>query len=127
MGINPFDQPDVESAKIETRALTVAYEQTGKLPRRTEFFLEEGIRLFATDAYAGELWAVTAPGTLVGYLRAHFSQLHAGDYFAVLAFLPMFPEHEAVIQGFRHKVRDAKRVATCLGFGPRFLHSTGQD
>ena len=46
---------------------------------------------------------------------------------AALAFLPMFPEHEAAIQGFRHKVRDVKRVATCLGFGPRFLHSTGQD
>jgi hypothetical protein len=57
----------------------------------------------------------------------HLNQLHAGDYFATLAFLPMFPEYEAVIQGFRHKVRDAKRVATCVGFGPRFLHSTGQD
>ena len=53
--------------------------------------------------------------------------MKAGDYFATLAFLPMFPEHEAAIQGFRHKVRDKKRVATCLGFGPRFLHSTGQD
>jgi hypothetical protein len=60
-------------------------------------------------------------------LKAHLGQIHAGDYFAALAYLPMFPEHEAVIQGLRHKVRDAKRVATCLGFGPRFLHSTGQD
>jgi hypothetical protein len=57
----------------------------------------------------------------------HLNQIHAGDYFATLAFLPMFPEHEAAIQAFRHKVRDAKKVATCLGFGPRFLHSTGQD
>ena len=69
----------------------------------------------------------SARQTLAGYLRAHLNQIHAGDYFATLAFLPMFPEHEAAIQGFRHKVRDAKRVATCLGFGPRFLHSTGQD
>ena len=60
-------------------------------------------------------------------LKAHFDQILAGDYFAALAFLPMFPEHEAAIQGIRHKVRDVKRVATCLGFGPRFLHSTGQD
>ena len=60
-------------------------------------------------------------------LRAHLDQLSAGDYFAALAFLPMFPEHEAAIQEFRHQVRDKKRVATCLGFGPRFLHSTGQD
>jgi hypothetical protein len=65
--------------------------------------------------------------TLAGYLRAHLNQIHAGDYFATLAYLPMFPMHEAAIQGLRHKVRDAKHVATCLGFGPRFLHSTGQD
>jgi hypothetical protein len=64
---------------------------------------------------------------LAGYLKAHLNQIHTGDYFATLAFLPMFSEHEEVIQGFRHKVRDAKHVATCLGFGPRFLHSTGQD
>jgi hypothetical protein len=64
---------------------------------------------------------------LAGYLRAHLDQIHAGDYFAALAFLPMLAEHEAAIQGLRHRVRDSKRVATCLGFGPRFLHSTGQD
>ncbi len=70
----------------------------------------------------------TAPAaTLAGYLRAHLSQIHSRDYFAALAFLHMFPEHEAVIQGFRQKVCDAKRVAACLEFGPRFLHSTGQD
>ena len=63
----------------------------------------------------------------MGLLKAHLDQIHSGDYFAALAYLPMFPEHEAVIEGIRHKVRDAKKVATCLGFGPRFLHSTGQD
>ncbi len=127
MGINPFNQPDVESAKIETRALTSAYEQTGKLPERKPILNDAGIELYATDAYAATLKAAAPSATLAGLLRAHFSQIHPGDYFAALAFLPMFPEHEAAIQLFRHKVRDAKRVATCLGFGPRFLHSTGQD
>jgi glucose-6-phosphate isomerase len=127
MGINPFDQPDVESAKIETRTLTAAYEQTGKLAERTAFLEEDGIKLYATDAYAATLNKAAHAKTLAGYLRAHLNQIHAGDYFAALAFLPMFPEHEAAIQRLRHKVRDAKRVATCLGFGPRFLHSTGQD
>jgi hypothetical protein len=89
--------------------------------------VEDGISLFATDAYAATLNKAAPAKTLAGYLRAHFNQIHAGDYFAALAFLPMFPEHEAAIQRLRHKVRDAKRVATCLGFGPRFLHSTGQD
>jgi glucose-6-phosphate isomerase len=127
MGINPFNQPDVESAKIETRALTTAYEKTGSLPERTAFLEDSGIKLYATDAYAATLKAAAPAATLAGYLRAHLNQIHAGDYFATLAFLPMFPEHEEAIQGFRHKVRDAKKVATCLGFGPRFLHSTGQD
>src|SRR5208282_3321034 len=81
----------------------------------------------ATGTYAAKLQAAAPSATLTGILRAHLDQLGAGDYFATLAFLPMFPEHEAAIQEFRHKVRDQKHVATCLGFGPRFLHSTGQD
>jgi glucose-6-phosphate isomerase len=127
MGINPFNQPDVEAAKIETRALTAAYEKTGTLPEREPVLVDGGIGIYATEAYAATLKAAAPAATLAGYLRAHLNRIHAGDYFAALAFLPMFPEHEAAIQGFRHKVRDAKRVATCLGFGPRFLHSTGQD
>jgi glucose-6-phosphate isomerase len=127
MGINPFNQPDVESAKIETRALTEAYEQTGKLPVREPVLLGEGFSLYATGAYAATLKAAAPAATLAGYLRAHLDQIHPGDYFAALAFLPMFAEHEASLQSLRHKVRDKKRVATCLGFGPRFLHSTGQD
>jgi glucose-6-phosphate isomerase len=131
MGINPFNQPDVESAKIETRALTAAYEQTGKLALRTPALIDKGIGFYATEAYTAKLKAAALAGplgqTLAGYLRAHLDQIHPGDYFAALAYLPMFPEYEAAIQGLRHKVRDTKRVATCLGFGPRFLHSTGQD
>jgi len=127
MGINPFNQPDVESAKIETRTLTAEYEKTGKLPERQPVLKEAGIELYATEAYAAQLRAQAPTDTLTGFLRAHLDQLRAGDYFAALAFLPMFPEHEAAIQVLRHHVRDRKHVATCLGFGPRFLHSTGQD
>jgi len=132
IGINPFNQPDVESAKVETRALMAEYDKTGELPKRTPFLTgndDAGIpfALYATDAYAATLKASAPSQTLAGFLRAHLDQLKAGDYFATLAFLPMFEEYEAAIQEFRHKVRDQKRVATCLGFGPRFLHSTGQD
>ena len=127
MGINPFDQPDVESAKVEARALTSAYEETGKLPERAPIFEEAGLKFFASEAYAKALKASVPRPTLAAFLRAHLSQIHPHDYFAALAFLPMFPEHEATVQQFRHKVRDAKKVATCMGFGPRFLHSTGQD
>jgi len=127
MGINTFNQPDVESAKIETRALTNAYEETGKLPASEPFLSDAGVKVFATEAYAATLKGAAASQTLVGILKAHLDQIHAGDYFAALAYLPMFAEHEAAIQGLRHKVLEAKKVATCLGFGPRFLHSTGQD
>jgi glucose-6-phosphate isomerase len=127
IGINPFNQPDVEAAKIETRALTTEYEKSGTLPQRTPFLVDAGIALYATDAYAGKLKVAAPSQTLAGIPRAHLDQLGAGDYFATVAFLPMFAEHEAAIQSFRHKVRDQKHVATCLGFGPRFLHSTGQD
>jgi glucose-6-phosphate isomerase len=132
MGINPFDQPDVESAKIETRALTSAYESSGKLPGSEPFFSvvdaeNRSAKLYASDKYAATLKAAAKQDTLVGYLKAHFDQIHAGDYFATLAFLPMSTVNEEAIQEFRHLVRDRKRVATCLGFGPRFLHSTGQD
>lgn len=127
MGINPFNQPDVESAKVEARSLTSSYEETGKLPEHAPILEEGDIKLFTAEAYATALKSSATKPTLAGYLRAHLNQIHAGDYFAALAFLPMFPEHEAAIQKFRHKVRDAKKVATCLGFGPRFLHSTGQD
>jgi hypothetical protein len=127
MGINPFNQPDVESAKIETRALTAAYEKTGKLPVREPVLEDGGVKLYATEAYAATLKAAAPSQTLVGLLKAHFDQIQTGDYFAALAYLPMFADFEEAIQGLRHKVRDTKHVATCLGFGPRFLHSTGQD
>lgn len=125
MGINPFNQPDVESAKVEARSLMENYEKTGKLPERTPFFEGDGFKLFATDAYAAKLAA--GEKSLAAILRAHFSQIKAGDYFAALAYLPMFPANEAAVQKLRHCVFEKKRVATCLGFGPRFLHSTGQD
>jgi hypothetical protein len=127
IGINPFNQPDVEAAKIETRALTDEYEKTGTLPERQPVLSEAGIELYATEAYAAQLRSQAPTDTLTGFLRAHLSELRTGDYFAALAFLPMFPEHEAAIQVLRQGVRDRKHVATCLGFGPRFLHSTGQD
>jgi transaldolase/glucose-6-phosphate isomerase len=127
LGINPFDQPDVEASKIATRALTDEYEKTGHLPSETPFFEGEGAKLFA-DAANAEALRTAAGGSpsLAAYLRAHLDRLHARDYFALLAYVPMTAAHQEGLQAPRHRVRDAKRVATCLGFGPRFLHSTGQ-
>lgn len=129
MGINAFNQPDVESAKIETRRLTTEYEKTGKLPEQSPIFEGDGIKLFAEPSYAAILHGAQDVGKLdlAGYLRAHLAQLRPGDYFATLGFIQRDREHEKTLQQLRHVVRDKMRVATCLGFGPRFLHSTGQD
>lgn len=129
IGINAFNQPDVEAAKVEARRLTDEYAKTGKLPEQTPIFDDGKIKLFADPSYAAILHGgqdVGAP-ELVGYLRAHLAQLHPGDYFAVLGFIQRDHEHRKAMQGLRQAVRDKKKVATCLGFGPRFLHSTGQD
>jgi len=127
LGINPFNQPDVEASKIATRKLTAEYEQTGSLPAETPILEEDGIRLF-TDGANGAALAKGAgqDNSLVGYLRSHLNRLGKGDYFALLAYLEMSEAHEKPLQAVRQRVRDRRRVATCLGFGPRFLHSTGQ-
>ena len=125
LGINPFNQPDVEASKVATRALTTEYEKTGMLPPEGPFLVAEGVKLFA-DPVNAEALLTGAERSLVGVLKAHLQRLAPGDYFAVLAYVAMTKAHEDAIQAFRHLVRDQKRVATCLGFGPRFLHSTGQ-
>jgi transaldolase/glucose-6-phosphate isomerase len=127
IGINAFNQPDVEASKVATRKLTTEYEKTGQLPPEAPVLLEDGNRLFTDEKNATALaQAAGRKKSLVGYLRAHLDRLRAGDYFAVLGYIEMNEANEARLQALRHVVRDKKRVATCLGFGPRFLHSTGQ-
>ena len=126
MGINPFNQPDVESAKIEARKITDRFESTGKLPDETPFFESDGVKLFASAGYAAKLNAASAESSLAGCLAAHIANIGKGDYFAILAFVEMNSENEDILQNLRSKVLQKRSVATCLGFGPRFLHSTGQ-
>jgi transaldolase/glucose-6-phosphate isomerase len=127
IGIDAFNQPDVEASKIETRKLTSEYEAKGSLPPESPIVADAGILLYTDARNAAVLKQATAgDATLSGYLRAHLNQLKAGDYFALLAYIQMNEVHEQRLQVMRHTVRDKKHVATCLGFGPRFLHSTGQ-
>ena len=104
--IHPFDQPDVEASKLATRRLTDEYEKTGVLPSQA------AVRADDTHLHAA--------------LRNHLGRLGAGDYAALLAYVEMNAAHERELQAIRGAIRDRYRVATCLGFGPRFLHSTGQ-
>jgi hypothetical protein len=123
LGINPFDQPDVEASKVKTRELTTAYERTGTLPPEAALLEEAGLTLFADEKNSK---AFAKAKTLVEYLAAHFERIRDGDYCALLAYVERNQHHRDALQDIRVLIRDRKRVATCLGFGPRFLHSTGQ-
>jgi transaldolase/glucose-6-phosphate isomerase len=122
--INPFDQPDVEASKVKTRELTSAYDKTGALPPEQPFATVDGVQLFADPRNEAELKPKAT--SLAAALKAHLDRAKAGDYVAMLAYIDRTPAHIDAMQALRHAVRDKKKVATCLGFGPRFLHSTGQ-
>jgi transaldolase/glucose-6-phosphate isomerase len=125
IGINPFDQPDVEASKVQTRRLTKAFEETGQLAEDPP---EEGLRVYADEKNSAELTKLLggeAP-TLTGLLAAHWSRAAPGDYCAILAYLRREAAIEKTLHGIREALRAELRLATCLGFGPRFLHSTGQ-
>jgi transaldolase/glucose-6-phosphate isomerase len=124
IGINPFDQPDVEAAKVKTRDLTEAYEKTGALPEERAFFEDDKIRLFADPRNQAAL-KLQATG-LTGVLKAHFGRIGQGDYAALLAYIERSPAHIDAMQHVRRAIRDRTKAATCVGFGPRFQHSTGQ-
>jgi len=116
LGINPFNQPDVEASKIETRKLTNEFEAKGSLPEELESSFDGSIHLFGGASGA----------TLEEAVRALLASMKEGDYFALLAYIEMNAAHESALTAMREKVLRAKGAATCLGFGPRFLHSTGQ-
>ena len=126
LGVNAFDQPDVEAAKVAARRVTAAYEESGLLPPESPAIETEGLRVFADPPNAQALSAAARDQTPAGWLRAHLARLGPGDYFALNAFLEMSPQNHAPLQEIRETVRQATRAATTLGYGPRFLHSTGQ-
>jgi transaldolase / glucose-6-phosphate isomerase len=126
IGINPFDQPDVEVSKIKTRELTDAFEKSGELPREQPVCSDGLLALFTDNNNAEALRKAGADGSAESWLKAHLSRLGAGDYVAILAYLAHDEANMARLQPWRIELRDRRHVATCLEFGPRFLHSTGQ-
>jgi hypothetical protein len=124
IGIDPFDQPDVEASKIATRELTTEFEATGLLPAETPILDRHGVKLFSDQTNAAELMLDAT--TIGAVIRRHLDRIQPGDYFGLLAYIPMFAEYETVLERIRKDVLESKQVATVLGFGPRFLHSTGQ-
>ncbi|WP_298955201.1 bifunctional transaldolase/phosoglucose isomerase [uncultured Methylobacterium sp.] len=126
LGINPFDQPDVEASKIKTRELTTAAETNGALPAETPVAQDDGLALYTDPQNADALREAGAGGDPESWIKAQIGRVGAGDYVALLAYVARNPEHLAPLQAARLHLRDTRRVATCVEFGPRFLHSTGQ-
>jgi transaldolase/glucose-6-phosphate isomerase len=126
LGINPFNQPDVESAKIKTRELTQAFEKTGRLPAEKPAMSSAEADLYTDEANVEALRKLGADGSVGSWLKAHLSRIDANDYVALLAYVEREPDHIDLLQDMRLKVGEQRHVATCAEFGPRFLHSTGQ-
>lgn len=126
LGVNPFDQPDVEAAKVASRRMMAAFEETGALPPEIVSLEGDGLKVLADPANGQALAAAAKEQTPAGWIRAHLARLAPGDYLGINAFIENGSAHQAVLQEVREAVRTASRCATALGFGPRFLHSTGQ-
>jgi transaldolase/glucose-6-phosphate isomerase len=126
LGIDPFDQPDVEASKLKARALTAAFE-AGQAPERDPpLFAADGLALHAAGDTARALCGKIDGTSLEGFLTAFFVELRPYDYVGLLAWIDRNDAHEAALQAIRARLRDRLGAATVLGFGPRFLHSTGQ-
>ncbi len=119
--IDPFDQPNVQESKDATKALLDAYRAHGSLPAPAPIVASEGVAAYADPAALGD-----EPVTVDGALRALLERVRPGDYFAILAYLPQDAATESALQELRARIGESLGVATTLGFGPRFLHSTGQ-
>jgi transaldolase/glucose-6-phosphate isomerase len=103
-----------------------AYAASGSLPAEAPLFEEDGIALFADARNAAELAKLAAGPRLEAWLAAHLGRLGADDYAGFLAYIPQDDATTQALQAMRLAVRDRYRTATCTGFGPRYLHSTGQ-
>jgi hypothetical protein len=118
LGVNPFDEPNVQQAKTATAGLLKIYIDSRRLARPEPDATVNGVRMTLT-ASAGERLSSTGP-------RGVLTLLDENDYFAVLAYLPPDAEMLAALEEFRAAVARARKCATMFGYGPRYLHSTGQ-
>jgi transaldolase / glucose-6-phosphate isomerase len=122
LGIDPFDQPNVQESKDATKELLETYRSRGALPQPMPLVSEPGVAASADPRALGD-----TPVTVDGAVAQLLSLVRGGrDYVALLAYLPQDRDVEARLQRIRERIRTATGAATTLGFGPRFLHSTGQ-
>lgn len=123
IGINAFDQPNVQESKDNTKRLLEVYKHDGSLPEQELGAEGRGLIAYCDAETITELGSGLS---LDEFVTAHLKRADAGDYIAMLDYIQETPDHEDLIQAIRTHLRDAMRVATTTGYGPRFLHSTGQ-
>ncbi len=123
MGINPFDQPDVQESKDFTARLTAVFESDGRLPSSDPIGIFGSVEVYAAGNTAD---AVSGARTLDELVRSHVGTARRGDYVALCGFIDMVEGFKEPLQGIRRHLLERRGLATTLGFGPRFLHSTGQ-
>lgn len=116
--INPFDQPDVEAAKIKARELMAAYRETGVLPSDDPVLVDHTMQLYGGTG--------SGSSKAAGHLADFLHQRREGDYVAIMAYIPSSPQMDELLDEIRICLRDQLHIATTVGYGPRFLHSTGQ-
>ena len=116
LAIDPFDEPNVKESKDNTNAVLQQYEQSGALPDENPAVSDGALRVY------GDVGGSSATGALA----AHLDTARAGDYIALMAYVTPDDDNQRALQGLRVAIRDGRHLATTLGFGPRFLHSTGQ-
>ena len=118
LGINPFDQPNVQEAKDATKALLSSFEKRGRLNERNTVVSDEVLTIYGEDKYDAK--------TVAEVLRAHLATINPGDYIAFLNYIEETDEVDEQFQKIRTHLRDLTQCAVTIGYGPRFLHSTGQ-
>lgn len=131
LDINPFDEPNVTESKQNTARLLDHYRERSALPHVKPLITEDGVQLYADSRMAAVLRDLCRQhqfdsSTITGMLAALVNSTHAGDYFALLAYLPAFEAIDSLLEEVRRRLRHTTRRAITLGYGPRFLHSTGQ-
>jgi transaldolase/glucose-6-phosphate isomerase len=122
LGVNPFDQPNVQESKDATKELLETFARDGKLPEQPALASDSTLTVYADDGESASL----QPGSVAEVIKAHLARVEPGDYVALLDYFEESAAHDELLQAIRARLRDATRCATTTGYGPRFLHSTGQ-
>ncbi len=123
LGINAFDQPNVQESKDYTKRHLETFKNKGKLAEASPLLVEEDVQVYVDDMNGA---ALKGSATLDDLMAKHMSRIQSGDYFAMNAYVERTPLVHEILTRIRVKVRETKQVGTTLGYGPRFLHSTGQ-